>query len=174
MDDIKTAHNCLFFQTATFLVTDSECSDIPQKLITSINNELKNFGIPEMFLKADNNIHLDTLARILAKDLRYRSIQNEKNISILKEQLNIIGNISNDPQNIFKLIELNRSLSFPVTACDILAQKIAAAIKSIYNDKITCYKSDLLQIPIYFGEGNEYNCYVQFEFQNNTIMITLE
>lgn len=164
IDDIKTAHNYLFFQISSMLTTDSECSDIPYIINSKINSKLSANNINPTVLMPDCNANLDCLIHILARDKTYRLTQN-------KDFMELRQKWSNNSQSLLKLFKEYKSINFSVNTSDILAKKIADEIKYIYNNFypfiIKHYTSSIITIPIYYGEDNKYYCYIKFKFHSN-------
>ncbi|MBD5142961.1 MAG: hypothetical protein HDT22_05025, partial [Ruminococcus sp.] len=169
IEDIQVAHNYLFLRVTAALTTDLECSDILYVINSRINIKLCVNNINPISLVHDNNANLDFLIHILAKDRTYRLTKNKDFMKLVQKWLS-------NSQNLLNLLEEHRSINFSVNAIDIIIEKFAKEIESVYIKNMInendCFSSQIFQIPIYFGENNEYNCHIQFILQNNIILIS--
>ncbi len=170
IEDIQTAHNNLFFRVVSALITDSECDDIPYTINNEINNRLAENNIHRIHLVPDKNGFLYFLIHILAGDRTYRLTQN-KNFMELRQKW------SNNTENLSDILEEYRKLSFSTNAIDIIIEQFAEEIKYIYNKfypfKMNNYISSIFTIPVYYGEYNEYYCYIQFRFYSDSNAIEI-
>ena len=169
IEDIRTAHNYLYFQVISFLATDFSCSDIPVKMNQIMQNQLMEKGLPPIVLTFESNTYaqFDFLMHILAQDKYFRLIQDNEFMNLRKDALYAL---SCGTEEFLKFAVNHRNFAYPEFACEMTAKLFAEEIEYMVKNSIL-YSRPII-IPIYFGEGNEYNLQVNFVLVQQFIIIS--
>ncbi len=167
--DIRTAHNYLYFQVISVLATDFSCSDIQGSINQIMQNKLIEKGLSPITLISEPNTfaQFDFLMHILAQDKYFRLIQDDEFMNLRKEAEQALASGINE---FLKFTANHMDFTYPECAYEITANLFAEELEYMFKNS-TPY-SRPITIPIYFGEGNEYNLHVSFVLLQQFIIIS--
>ena len=169
IEDIRTAHSCLYFQVISVLATDFSCSDIPVKMNRIMQNQLMEKGLSPITLISEPNTYaqFDFLMHILVQDKNFRLIHDDKFMNFRKDaEQALVDGID----EFLKFTVNHIDFTYPEFGYEITANLFAEEIE--YMLKNSTPYSRPITIPVYFGEGNEYNLQVNFALVQQFIIIS--
>ena len=169
IEDIRTAHNFLYFQAISVLATDFSCSDIQGSINQIMQNKLMKKGLSLITLISEPNTYaqFDFLMHILAQDKYFRLIQDDEFMNLRKDAEQALAGGINE---FLKFTANHMDFTYPECAYEITAKLFAEELE--YMLKNSTPYSRPITIPIYFGEGNEYNLQVGFALLQQYIIIS--
>ncbi|GEM_PF-2781175 len=169
IEDIRTAHNFLYFQVISVLATDFSCSDMQGNINQIMQKKLTEKGLSPITLISEPNTfaQFDFLMHILAQDKYFRLIQDDEFMNLRKEAEQALSGGINE---FLKFTANHMDFTYPECAYEITANLFAEELEYMFKNS-TPY-SRPITIPIYFGEGNEYNLHVSFVLLQQFIIIS--
>ena len=169
IEDIRIAHNYLYFQVISVLATDFSCSDMQGNINQIMQNKLTQKGLPSIILISEPNTYaqFDFLMHILVQDKYFRLIHNDEFMNFRKNAEQALAGGINE---FLKFAVNHKNFVYPEFAYEITAELFAEEIEYIVKNPTTYSRP--ITIPIYFGEGNEYNLQVGFALIQQYIIIS--
>ena len=169
IEDIRIAHNYLYFQVISVLAADFSCLDIPVKMNQIMQNKLIEKGLPLITLisKPNTCAQFDFLMHILVQDKNFRLIHDDEFMNFRKDAEQALADGIDE---FLKFTVNNLDFTYPEFGYEITANLFAEEIE--YMLKNSTPYSRPITIPIYFGEGNEYTLQVNFVLVQQFIIIS--
>ncbi len=161
LEDMKAAHNYLFFQVMTLLATDFSSTSIQEKLYQTFQNLLFVMRSPSINIFPDSHspsyLCFRTLIHVLTQDYYFRLLYDKQY-----------------PSNCYVeskkgLITSEGTLKPPKFAYEFLAYSLANTFGCSPSSK----NNVVIILPVFYGSGNEYRLYLTFDYSHITHQITL-
>ena len=172
LQDMKAAHNWLYFQVMSALSSDASCMSIPDSINQIMQKRLSEKGVPQItfIYEPTSSTNFNTLMHILAQDSAFRLKDDTEYLAFRKE---VFDALSKGEDAFLDFIKTHPEPQHPEFAYQILADKFADEIGNMYQNPVTP-QSQTITIPIYYGKGNEYNLHLTFIllYQLNVLVLS--